>query len=265
MHAAHWGLERPPFPAGNDEPVFYAGLPQREASARLRFLVHNQRRLALLLGESGCGKTLLLALFGEEAEREGWHAAELNLLGLTVREFYWQLAVRLHANPRSTDDVARLCRRVEDRFEQNQIQGEQIVLSFDDADHAGPDVLTQLARLMQLPPAKTGNLMVVLAADYAQSQRLGQRILDLVDLRIDLEPWDPEDTAGYVQLALVAAGAERPIFTDEALAEIHRLTSGVPRLVNRLADYALVAGTSTHEELIGAEIVLEAYEAISHL
>lgn len=51
MHAPHWNLQKPPFAMGNAEPVFYAGIPQQEALARLRFLVHNQRRLGLLLGE----------------------------------------------------------------------------------------------------------------------------------------------------------------------------------------------------------------------
>jgi general secretion pathway protein A len=244
--------------------VFYAGLPQQEALARLRFLVHNQRRLGLMLGGTGWGKSLVLALFAEEAAREGWHIAEINPLGLTIREFYWQLATALHANPRSTDDVAKLCRRVEERFEQNHLQGEQLVLLLDDADHAGADVLTQLVRLVQLPPARTGNLTIVLSSNAAQASRLGQRLLDLVDLRIDLEPWDADDTTGYLQLALVAAGAEQPIFADAALDEIQRLTAGVPRLVNRLADYALVAGSSAGVEIIDAEIVTAAYEAISH-
>jgi general secretion pathway protein A len=263
MHATHWGLERQPFRTGNAEPVFYAGLPQQEALARLRFIVHNQRRLGLIFGEAGWGKTLVLELFAEEADREGWQVAQLNLLGLSVREFQWQLANALHANPRSGDDPPRLIRRIEERFEQNRVQDGQAVLLLDDADQAGADVLIQLARLVQLPPPRVGNLTIVLAAPATQAQRLGQRLLELVDLRIDLEPWDAVDTAGFLQLALVAAGAEQPIFDEAALAEIHRRTGGVPRLVNRLADYALVAGSNAGVELIDAEIVVAAYEAIT--
>jgi general secretion pathway protein A len=263
MHATHWGLERPPFPTGNVEPVFYAGLPQQEALARLRFLVHNQRRLGLMLGAAGWGKSLVLALFAEEAERAGWHVAQLNLFGLSVREFHWQLAVALHANPRSGDDLPRLTRRITERFEQNRFQADKTLVLCDDADQAGADVFTQLVRMVQLPASRAGDLTLVLAANAAQAQRLGSRLLDLADLRVDLEPWDAEDTTGYLQLALVAAGAEQPIFDDAALAEIHRLTGGVPRLVNRLADYALVAGSSAGVELIDASIVSAAFGEIA--
>jgi general secretion pathway protein A len=262
MHATHWGLEKPPFPAGTAEPVFFAGLPQQEALARLRFLVHNGRRLGLMLGEAGWGKSLVLNLFAEEAERENWHVASLNLLGLSVREFQWQLAVALHAGPRMADDALRLGRRLDERLQQNYLQGETIVLLLDDADQAGADVLTQLARLVQLPTGRVGNLSIVLAGNPTQMHRLGSRILELVDLRIDLEPWDGQDTIGYLQLALVAAGAEQPIFDDDALGEIHRLSGGVPRQVNRLADYALVAGSSAGLELVDAGTVAAAYEAI---
>jgi type II secretory pathway predicted ATPase ExeA len=215
-----------------------------------------------MLGEAGWGKSLLLAFFADEARREGAHVAELNLLGLTVREFYWQLATSLHANPRSTDDTTRLGRRIEERFEQNHVQDERIMLLLDDADQAGADVLTQLVRFVQLPVVRTGKLTLVLAAPATHAKRLGQRLWDLIDLRIDLEPWDADDTTGFVQQALLAAGADQPIFTDSALDEIHRLAEGVPRLVNRLADYALVAGSSMGAEQIDSDIVAAAYEAI---
>ncbi len=262
MHATHWGLVKPPFPTGTAEPVFFAGLPQQEALARLRFLVHNERRLGLVLGEAGWGKSLVLELFAEECVRENWQVAQLNLLGLSVREFQWQLAVELHANPRLGDDSLRLAQRLEARLQQNHLQDERVVLLLDDADQAGADVLTQLVRLVQLPANRVGNLTVVLAVNSAHVNRLGGRLLDLVDLRVDLEPWDTEDTTGYLQLALVAAGANRPIFDESALAEIHRLSKGVPRLASRLADYALVAGSSARLELIDEGTIAAAYEAI---
>jgi type II secretory pathway predicted ATPase ExeA len=263
MHTGHWNLEKAPFPTGTAEPMFFSGLPQQEALARLRFLVHHGRRLGLVLGEAGWGKSLVLDLFAEECQSANWHVAPLNLLGLSVREFQWRLAELLHAAPRTSDDGLRLARRLEERWQQNSLQQENTVLLLDDADQAGADVLTQLVRLAQLPASQVGNLTIVLAARGSQANRLGSRLLDLVDLRIDLEPWDAEDTTGYLQLALVEAGAERPIFDDAALDEIHRLSAGVPRQVNRLADFALVAGSSARLEMIDAETVAAAHAALS--
>jgi len=86
----------------------------------------------------------------------------------------------------------------------------------------------------------------------------------LVDLRIDLEPWDELDTIGYLQMALLEAGAQRPLFEEEALSHLHRASRGVPRTVNRLADFALLAGSSNAQEKIEASTIQAASEAISH-
>jgi general secretion pathway protein A len=188
--------------------------------------------------------------------------ANLNLLGLSVREFLWQLAVALGTGPRGGEDSVSLFQRLETRLQQNCLQNERVVLLLVDADSAGADILTQVTRLAQLPASRVGSFTLVLATNSSQTSRLGKRLLELVDLRIDLEPWDAEDTTGYLQLALVAAGAERPIFDESSLDEIHRLTGGVPRQVNRLADYALVAGSSGGLEHIDARTVAAAHEAI---
>lgn len=259
MHA--WGLEHSPFSTGNAEPVFFAGLPQQEALARLRFLVRNGRRLGLVLGQRGGGKSLLLELFDQECRAESWSVAGLNLLGMSVRDFHWQLAIVLKAAPRTSDDSLRLVRRWHEQIQQHQLQDKRTVLLLDDADQAGADVLTQLTRLVQMPPAQVGNLTIVLAANSDETHRLGKRLVDLVDLRIDLEPWEEADTVGYLQEALVAAGAERPVFDERALAEIHHLSAGVPRQVNRLADFALVAGADL--ETIDQATVAEVHASLT--
>ncbi|TWU30040.1 ExeA family protein [Bythopirellula polymerisocia] len=256
-----WRLEKLPFSTGHAETVFFAGLPQQEALARMRFLVHNGLRLGLVLGQSGGGKSMLLELFDQERQSENWSVARLNLLGMSVREFHWQLALGLRACPRAGDEPLRLERRWQERLRQNRLQDERVVLLLDDVDQAGADMFTQLVRLVQLPPEQVGNLTIVLSANTDERHRLGKRLMELVDLRIDLEPWEEADTVGYLQLALVEAGAEQPVFDEAALAEIHRLSGGVPRQVNRLADFALVA--KGEAETINKATVAEVHASLT--
>jgi type II secretory pathway predicted ATPase ExeA len=132
----------------------------------------------------------------------------------------------------------------------------------DDVHEAGPDLSAQLLRLVQLDAARE-TLTLVLATRAAQAPRLGEQLLELVDLRIDLEPWGELDTVGYLQLALVEAGCERPLFDDDSLAEIHRLTSGVPRQVNRLAEHALWAGAAGTPEIIDTAAIRAAHAELT--
>ena len=257
-----WGLEKSPFSSGLEMKLFFEGATHREALARLRFLRAN-RRLGLVLGEPGTGKSLLFKVFENECRRQGCAVASVNLLGLSTREFYWQIASQLAAAVRVEDDQLRLFRQLSDRIVVNRLQDVPTVVLVDDAHQALPDLLAQLVRLTQLDAVSPNPLTMVLATCEAQSARLGAQLLELIDLRIDLEPWDELDTIGYLQLALVEAGCQQPLFDDQSLSEIHRLTAGVPRRVNRLAEHALLVGVADTGEIIDTETIRAAHAALS--
>src|SRR5690606_16992160 len=125
----------------------------------------------------------------------------------------------LRARPQTSDDLPRLLRRLDESVRESWFHGTRTVLLLDDADQALADTLTQVARLAQSEMASQGKLHLLLAAGTTQVHRLGARLLDLVDLRVDLEAWEQEDTVGYLQHTLVAAGRERPVFDEQALYE----------------------------------------------
>ncbi|MBX3431979.1 MAG: AAA family ATPase [Pirellulales bacterium] len=263
MYHAHWGLERTPFAAGIDPTAYYEGAPQAEALARLRFFVHERRHAGILLGDRGAGKSLLLTMFARERRAAGQTPIELNLAGLSTGELLWQLASQLAIGPRVGEDAPRLYRRITDWVAARPVDEPPIVLLADDADQAGPDALAQLVRLGRLAP-RAGRpwLAVVFAAARARAGRLGEALLEAIDLRIDLEPWDDDDAAGYVQFALLEAGCERPLFDDEALSVLHTLSGGNPRRLNRLADYALLGAAATGLDQVDAGTVEAAHDAL---
>ena len=58
-----------------------------------------------------------------------------------------------------------------------------------------------------------------------------------------LTPLDPSETEDYVRHRLrVAGGTGKVEFTSRALAAIHRASLGIPRVINLIADRALLAG-----------------------
>jgi hypothetical protein len=138
------------------------------------------------------------------------------------------------------------------------------ITPLDDADLAGPDAQAQLVRLVQNPVFDHEHLTIVLSARPRGLTSLGNRLAELLELRIELEPWEEAVTVGYVQFALLAAGADRPLFHDQALVELHRLSEGVPRRVNRLAEYALLIGASAGHHMIDVATAHEAHESLNH-
>jgi general secretion pathway protein A len=259
----HWGLDRWPFRSVPRADQLYPTAAFTEALARIEYLVESRRRLGVLLGEQGIGKSLLLQAAARQLGRQGTAVAIVDATGITSRELAWQVAGGLRAAPSEDDDAARLWRLIADRIVENRLQQIHTVLLVDEAGLAGPDVLMQLARLTRLDASPAARWTIVLAAEPDQAAIWNATLRNLVDLRIDLVAWSAEDTVGYVQMALVEAGRTEPLFDEEALAALHRFTRGVPRQVARLADFALLAGAGARLTTIDAATIEAAHEEIS--
>jgi type II secretory pathway predicted ATPase ExeA len=265
-YRTYWGLRESPFRGTLDPHGFYPSPTHDEALARLEFLVEEHRPLGLLMGPAGSGKTLLLEIFARRLRRSGLQLANLNLLGVALQEFLWLVSAELGLNPDRREAAFGLWRMLADRLAENRYQQLGTVLLLDDADEAGPEVLDHVLRLMVLDESASPRLTVVLALLPERLAALGPRLLQRVELRVDLDPWDEADTASYLQWALKQAGRRTAVFTDAAMGRLHQLTGGIPRRVNQLAALALVAGAGRQAGLIDVDIVESAYHelAVAH-
>jgi type II secretory pathway predicted ATPase ExeA len=255
MYHQHWRLSESPFRNSQDPRRIHASPGHEEALARLHFLADERRRMGLLLAGAGCGKSLLLETFAREMKRGGRAVVRTSLLGLSLHDFLWRSAAAFGLNPADAAATFQLWRQVVDHLSENRCQGIHTLFLLDDADEASAEVLAHVVRLAQCDPTSDSQLTIVLAADPLRLDRLGPRLVDLVDLRIDIPAWDEHDTADYVRGELRRVGAEAEVFSDEALARLHHIARGVPRRVNQLADLALLAGAGRDLALINAETI----------
>ena len=262
MYQAHWGLRESPFRGGLDPRFFHVSPTHEEALARLHFLVEERRGLGLLLGQAGAGKSLGLEVFAEQLRQDGRQVAGLSLVGIDPRELLWQLACELGLNPCAGIQPPILWQAIADRVAENRMQRISTVLLLDDADEAGRDVLAQTARLVQCDLSAEATLTVVLSAQPDRLSRLGMRLLELAELRIDLEPWELADTIAFVQSALARCGSESNVFAADALSRLHLLGGGIPRRIKQLADLALLAGAGMQIDRIDADTIESVFQEL---
>ncbi|MGE3642184.1 MAG: AAA family ATPase, partial [Pirellulales bacterium] len=196
MQLDHWQLSSSPFHTALDPRHYYPSASHEEALARLEYLVDARRRLGVVLGEAGIGKSLIFRVAAERLVRNGAAVAVVDAAGVGSREFLWQLAAAMGTAPRDSADTVHLWRLVTDRLAENRLQQTGTVLLVDDAGQAGPDVLLQLARLARLDTTSDAGWTMVLAGEPTQAGRWNESLRDQVDLRIDLEPWSEADTLG---------------------------------------------------------------------
>jgi len=259
MYQQHWGLSGPPFAGGVDTKRYYDSPSHNEALARLLFLIENGRRVGLLLGPAGSGKTLLLRVLAERVRRQGHCGLFVPLMGVPVDQLLPTIAAQL--DPSSpAGDVLRSWRTLTDKLTEHRYQGIQTVILLDDVDQTEPGVPAQLLRLAELDPTSRAPLTLVFAA---ATQQLGTRLLDLCPMRIELEPWDERDTAEYLSTTLDRAGRRQPAFDAPALARLHQLSGGVPRRLEKLAELSLLAGAAQQLDEVDLETVDAVNEELS--
>jgi type II secretory pathway predicted ATPase ExeA len=262
MYQAYWGLGRSPFRGNLDPRFFYQGPTQDEALARLNFLVEERRTLGLLLGEPGAGKSQLLEIFVRGLGRVARQPALVNVGTIDVGQFLWLLAGQLGIELKAQASPFLACRAVTDHLVANRYQEIATILLLDDADMARGDVIDQIVRLAQLDASADAQLTIVLAAQPQRLGRLGERLLELADLRIDLEGWEADDTAAFVKRALAEAGRTSAVFSEAALVRLHELAGGIPRRVKQLADLALLAGAGGNLTQIEADTIETVYREL---
>lgn len=266
MYTEYWGLHESPFRGSLDPRFYFNSASHDEGLARLQFVVENQRRLALMLGPGGSGKSLLLEVFARQLRSAGSQAVQLRLLGMDSHEFLWQITRQLGADLDPEASVSRIWRSLTDRLRVNRYQHINSVLLLDDVDEASSEVLTSITRLVTWEAAPESRLSIVLAAREGCLERIDRRLLELCELRIDILHWEYEDTAEYLKSALEKAGRKEPTFDVQAIARLHELTGGVPRRVRQLAELALLAGAGQELEhvdqhtieTVNQELVIEA-------
>jgi general secretion pathway protein A len=256
MYQAYWGLKRSPFAPAAAREALAASPVHSEALARLDFLRQSRCPFGLLLGPAGSGKTTLLAEFSERARRSGALVAAAAAATPDEQSFLVALSIGLNCD----SDDGPLWRRCCDRLEELKLEGLAAIVLIDDLDRAAAGTLATLEWFLSLDDAP---LTVVATARPETAGRIGPRLLDQAALRIDLFPWDVDETCDYLARSQTAAGRAASAFDTAAARRLFELSGGAPRKVNQLAQLALLAGAGQALSQIDAETIDAVQEELS--
>jgi general secretion pathway protein A len=137
--------------------------------------------------------------------------------------------------------------------------GRRIIVIVDEAQNLSAEVLEQVRLLTNLETPTQKLLQIILIGqpelrellDRTDLRQLAQRITG----RYHLEPLSREETRGYIRHRLRVAGATDEIFTPSALSEVHRLSAGIPRVINVTCDRALLGAYTQEKRKVSAALV----------
>lgn len=261
MYESYWKLSQSPFQSGFDPEHVYTSSAHDEALARLEFLVDNSRRLGLVVGPTGCGKSILLEVFARQLRRRGLQVATLNMFGIEERELLWNVAQQFGALISTEMSHLKLWKTVTDLIAEHRYQEQKTVLLCDDASEASEAALTQIIRLACSHVLPDDRLTIVLVAKSDGVHALGASLLERVEIKVEMEPWKLTDTIDYLRSSKNGERSDH-LFTPDAERRLHELAAGVPRRINQIADLCLLAGVGGGLYQIDAVTVENVYHEL---
>ena len=134
-----------------------------------------------------------------------------------------------------------------------------MLVIIDEAQRLNPEALKEAAGLSNLQLAGRKLVKVFFVGQLEFNQLLQREenapVLQSIAAQYYLEPLTEDETRSYIEHRLKVAGRETPLFSPEAMAEVHRLSKGYPRLINIVCDHALLFGYSADLKRIDLRLV----------
>jgi general secretion pathway protein A len=263
MYTSFFGLSEKPFAITPDPRYLYLSERHAEALAHLLYGINESGGFIQLTGEVGTGKTTVVRTL---LSRVPHHADVAVILNPRVTPVEFLLTIceelGLAIAEADRDSVKQMVDALNRRLLGAHAEGRRIIVLVDEAQNLSIDVLEQVRLLTNLETPTQKLLQIILIGqpelrellDRTDLRQLAQRITG----RYHLKPLSREETKGYVRHRLRVAGATEDIFTPAALVELHRLSEGIPRVINVACDRALLGAYTQETKKISAGLVRRA-------
>ncbi|RLA10085.1 MAG: hypothetical protein DRQ60_05000 [Gammaproteobacteria bacterium] len=252
MYTTYFGLRERPFSITPDPRFLYPSPQHQEALGHLRYGIGENSGFALLTGEVGTGKTMVIRSLIDQLP-DGVNVALITNPNLSAPELVAAICDELKIlYPPTTESLKTLIDLLNHYLQEQHQLGQRTVVIIDEAQNLSRESLEQIRLLTNLETHQEKLLRIILVGQ-PELRKLLQRhdlrqLSQRITARYHLNLLSADQTRAYVGHRLAIAGLGRNVFTVAAIRRVYRLTHGIPRLINALCDRALLGAYS--EELL---------------
>ena len=211
--------------------------------------------MALIIGQTGIGKSTLLRLFIHNLPQNRYHPLYVHLTPINANAFLRLIVTKLGETPKMGKD--RLFLQIADRIGKNE---KTTLLVIDECHLIDPKALTDLRLLISSIDTPL-QLKIIFSGQQNLSHILNRSshadLVHRIGVRFLLKPLSKDQTSAYIDRRIALAGGSEKIFEPEAKDLIHDYTGGVPRQINNVATACLINAASKGMKKITEALVNE--------
>jgi general secretion pathway protein A len=259
MYADYFGLAELPFRITPDPRFLWWSDHHQEAKAKIYYHITHSAGPIYLLAEIGTGKTTIARRIVEELSTDKnkkvvyVFSPKLTTTNAFLRFVMDEFEVKTNRS------FAGSLRNFEKFLKDQHEQGLCPILLVDEAQNMTRDMLLLIQHLFNF---STNTEFLIQMALFTQPD-LQPKLNRLKSLKsrlslAKLRPFTVRETREMMEFRWTAAGGKQFPFDEEALAEIFRITKGVPRSIVQLANEALIKVAVDKRKVVGKDTVLSA-------
>jgi len=250
MYLEHFGLSRFPFSIAPDPEFLLLTQGHQEALAHLHYSLAGPGGLICLTGEVGTGKTTVCRAFMDSAPDNVRFAYIFNPQ-LSAQELLQSICDELEVAYPTEASLKVLYQLLNTALLEMYAIGRKVICLIDEAQSMPAPLLEQVRLLTNLETNKEKLLTLILVGQPELNELLARHDLRQLNQRITarfhLDHLKENEVGKYLDFRLQQAGCETSVFSAKVAALLWRASRGVPRILNSLADRALLGSYAVGE------------------
>lgn len=265
MYLEYFGFNKEPFSIVPNPHMLFPSPRHQEALGYLQYGLNGNGGFVLLTGEVGTGKTMVSRTVLSELPDDINVAYILNPT-LNKIQLLQSICEAFELTLTDKDDHKCLTDTLQRFLIDQHQQSKRCVLVIDEAQHLSVDALEQLRLFTNLETNERKLLQVVLLGQPELQEKLQRRELrqlaQRITARYHLMPFKFDETKAYIEHRLRLSGCGYQVFSSSAITYIHRRSKGTPRLINLIADRALMAAFVTQTSKVNKKLCKSAADEV---
>ncbi|MBO1927158.1 AAA family ATPase [Thiomicrorhabdus sp. 6S2-11] len=254
MYRPYFGLNQLPFKTTPELAMFYRDGSREEILQALEYTVVRGDGILKVVGEVGCGKTMILRLLANELD-DSFKLIYVNSPNLSAKDMLLFICSELGVEVNASEQKFSLISLLQKRLLQLYSQGKKVVMLIDEAQSMTLDGLEEIRLLSNLETDSDKLLQVVLfgqpeldrALEHPNIRQLKSRIT----YSIYIPPFSIQDVHSYLNFRMRKSGYSGvDVFSLSAAKKITKLTGGYPRDINVVADKLLMSVFSKQDKFV---------------
>jgi MSHA biogenesis protein MshM len=245
MYYEHFGLTQPPFKITPNTDFFFGGGNRGPILEALIYAITQGEGIVKVTGEVGSGKTMLCSML-QTRLAESVETVYLANPSVSPEEILHAIAFELQLQITRDESRLAVMHAIQDYLLKRHAEGKRVVLFIEESQGMPIPTLEEIRLLSNLETKSDKLLQIVLFGQPELDENLRQNQIRQLKERIThsfrLEPLTGPETREYLMFRMRAAGYRGPdLFSDAIIREISRVSGGLTRRINLIADKALLA------------------------